>query len=298
MQAEANNITMERLRSYSSVFSRKVFTDIIDYDDYSHVDWLYSTYDEASSFNTYMDYFKALYSVISKSYKCEYVYKNEIINQLLLKKYGTKKTVAFNELRIGNSIVDFAIINGESKAFEVKTEFDSPRRLKKQMDDYKRIFNKCYIVIPSGKAVFYEKMVEPETGIIELIYTRGRLALKEYRPATAQKKIDTDILMKCLRTVEYKNIVNSYFKALPQVPAYRMFDACAELVKNVPVDVLNGLFLGELKKRKNVTSDLAGIPKEIRQMCLCMNLSEKKRDLLINRLNEPLKHRSLCISRI
>ena len=298
MQTEMNNITMERLRSYSSVFSRKVFSDIIDYDDYSHVDWLYSTYDEASSFNTYMDYFRALYSVISKSYKCEYVYKNEIINQLLLKKYGTKKTVVFNELRIGNSIVDLASINGESKAVVVKSEFDSPRRLKKQMDDYKRIFNKCYVVVPSGKALIYEKLVEPETGIIELIYNRGRLNLKEYRPATTQNKIDTHILMKCLRTVEYRNIVSSYFKALPQVPAFRMYDACAELVKDIPVDVLNSLFLGELKKRKNVTSDLVGIPKEIRQMCLCMNLSEKKRDLLINRLNEPLKRRSLCISRI
>lgn len=30
------------------------------------------------------------------------------------------------------------MFNGESKAFEIKTEYDTPRRLDKQMDDYKR----------------------------------------------------------------------------------------------------------------------------------------------------------------
>ena len=117
---------MDRLRSYSSIFSRKVFSSIIDFNDYSHIDWLYSTYDNTLYFNTYMDYLRTVYSIISKSYKCEYVYKNEIINQLLLKKYGTKKTIAFNELKVGNSIVDFAIINGESKAFEIKQNLIHP----------------------------------------------------------------------------------------------------------------------------------------------------------------------------
>lgn len=295
---KTNNITMDRLRSYSSIFSRKVFSSIIDFNDYSHIDWLYSTYDNTLYFNTYMDYLRTVYSIISRSYKCEYVYKNEIINQLLLKKYGTKKTIAFNELKVGNSIVDFAIINGESKAFEIKTEFDSPRRLKKQMSDYRQVFNKCYIVVPSGKCPFYEKLIEPEIGIIELVDTKRRLALKEYRPAIPQNKIDINILMKCLRTEEYRNIVYSYFKSLPKVPAFRMYDACAEIIKNIPVNELNHLFLTELKKRKNIVPKLVDIPKEIRQICLCMNLSEKKRDLLINKLNEPLKHRSICISRI
>lgn len=83
----------ERARSYSSVFTRKVFSDIIDYHDFSHLNWLYTTYDQhQKGIESYSDYLLYLYNYITKFYRCEYVYKNEIINQLLLKTYGTKNT--------------------------------------------------------------------------------------------------------------------------------------------------------------------------------------------------------------
>ena len=81
-----------------------------------------------SLIHIYSDLLKKSYSVISKYYRCEYVYKNELI-KLLLKKYGTRNSVYFNEFRVGNSIADMVMFNGESKAFEIKTEYDTPRRL-------------------------------------------------------------------------------------------------------------------------------------------------------------------------
>lgn len=290
---------LERLRSYSSVFTRKVFFDILVYHDFSHLNWLYETYDHCQTkVESYYEYLLYIYKIITKSYRCEYVYKNEIINQLLLKDYGTKKTIAFNEFRIGNSIVDFAMMNGESKAFEIKTQFDTSRRLSKQMSDYKKVFNKCYIVVASEDVGYYENIVDPTTGIVELIVQRGKIKLKEYRSATNNIEIDSDILMGCLRTQEYKKIILSHDGFLPNVNEYEMYDACKARLKEIPSITLNKLFLNEIKKRKNVTAKLQGVPNELRQICLSLNLSEKERNRLTILLNNPIKKSDLCISRI
>ena len=60
------------------------------------------------------------------------------------------------------------MFNGESKAFEIKTEYDTPRRLDKQMEDYKRFFDKCYLVVPEDRLEEYYNIVEPTTGIITM----------------------------------------------------------------------------------------------------------------------------------
>lgn len=300
MSNVSTHIPIMRWRSYSSAFSRRVFFDILKYGDFSHLNWLYCKYDKESSrpFNSYLEYIKYLYSSISKSYKCEYVFKNEIINQVLLKKYGRENTIAFNEFRVGNSIVDFAIMNGESIAFEIKTDFDSPRRLRKQMNDYKSVFNKSYIVVTSENRAFYENIIEPEVGIIELIIKNGRLALNPYRDAQSRNSIDVSIMMKCLRTSEYENIIKSYFGALPEVEPHQMYVTCSKRMAEIPFNTLNSLFLKEIKKRKSATNCLGTIPKELRQIYLSMNLSNKDQILLMNNLNEPLNIQGICISHI
>ena len=289
----------ERLRSYSSVFTRKVFLDIIDYQDFSHLNWLYETYDRNhEGIESYFDYLLYLYKYMVRFYRCEYVYKNEIINQLLIKAFGTRNTIAFNEFRIGSSIVDFAMMNGESKAFEIETQYDSSRRLSKQLNDYKKIFNKCYIVVASEDICYYETLIDATIGIIELYYERGRIKLNEYRHAIKNSELDREVLMGCLRTQEYKNIVSSFDGCLPNVSDYEMYDACKARIMQIPGLKLNDLFLHELKKRKSATNILMGVPKELRQVCLSLNLSEKERLNLATLLRKPIKKNDLCISRI
>ena len=114
--------------------------DIIRFNDFEHLSWVYNNYDKgAVRAYSYLDYLKLMYRVLVSNYRCEYVYKNEIIKELL-SKYGTKSTAVFNEFKVGNSIADIAFFNGESKAFEIKTDLDTPKRLKKQIAPLARYF--------------------------------------------------------------------------------------------------------------------------------------------------------------
>lgn len=292
-------MTIDRLRSYSSAFSRNVFTSIILYSDFSQLDRLYGMYDYGGELSgTYLDYLSRLYKTLVRSYRCEYVYKNEIINQLLLKKYGTQNTVAFNEFKVGDSIVDFAIMNGESKAFEIKTSLDTPRRLRKQMFDYRKIFNKCYVVVEADKCDYYAEFLDDYTGIVALSYDRGYIRIEEFRPAKMLDAIDATTLMKCLRIVEYENIIRSYFGELPNVASYNMYGACLERMNEMDSFSLNQLFLCEIKKRRSATMRLKNVPKELRQMFLSLNLSHKNEKELIRKLNSKINSNRPCIIHI
>lgn len=290
--ATSTRIDISRLRSYSAAFSRACFEDILQFGDFGHIDWVYKTYD--SNFYgspSYLDYFKCIYNVLAKEYRCEYVYKNEIIGKILprlIKMCGSHKTVAFNEFKVGQSIADIAFFNGESKAFEIKTDLDSPKRLTKQLSDYKKIFDKCYLVIPADKLELYSSIADPTTGIILLTRSHGQIYLKTYQEASKNENIDIDILMKCLRTSEYKQIIQTEFGELPNVPGYMLFDSCREMFNLISTDRLKGLFLDVIKERKNNTDYLIDVPKEFRQACLSLSLSKPNIDKLLGLLNEQI----------
>ncbi|MGM9699021.1 MAG: sce7726 family protein [Prevotella sp.] len=299
MARERKIIDDDRMRSYSSAFSRNVFSAIVSYSDFSQLNWLLRKYDDNFFMeNTYMDYMSYLYKHLIRSYRCEYVFKNEIINQILLKKYGTRNTIAFNEFKVGDSIVDLAMMNGESKAFEIKTPLDSPRRLKKQMRDYKKVFNKCYLVVDADECEYYAEIIDDYVGIVALSFLRGRIRVEEIRPALKRDAIDGLTAMKCLRTCEYENIIRHFYGELPSVPAYKMYEACSDLICKVDSASLNLLFLEEVKRRKSATERLKSFPKELRQMMLSLNLSPTNERLLIEKLNNKINSKSPCITRI
>lgn len=277
------NEELIRLRDFSSAFSRSAFIDVLNFNDYSHFNWLVSKYDILRC-ATYLDLLKKSYSVISKYYRCEYVYKNELI-KLLLKKYGTRNSVYFNEFRVGNSIADMVMFNGESKAFEIKTEYDTSRRLDKQMDDYKRFFDKCYIIVPEDKVDEYRDIVESTTGIIAMSRNNGRIILKEIRHAEQNERFEFEALMSCLRTEEYKNIVLSLGESLEGIAGYDMYKYCYQVISKANPNELRELFLREIKKRKNNTAQLRKYPMSIRQMMLSLNLPQDKANKLLEQLN-------------
>lgn len=290
---------MDRMRSYSSAFSRALFTDIIKYGDCSRLDAIHDRYDgKRKKEKTYFSYLKYLYRQISINYRCEYVYKNELI-ELLIKKYAHSNTVIFNEFRMQKSIVDLAMFNGNSRAFEIKTEYDTTRRLIGQLVDYTRVFQLCYVVIPANMLETYEKDIPPYIGIVLMRESGGVLELDEARPAVENKNIDAGMMMKCLRTKEYENMVIEEFGKLPDVPYYEMYDACEEKLYDMPPDKLHQYFLKEIEKRKNNMCLLKKAPRELRQMYLQLGLSKGQIDILQTYLNNPIKSQlKLCISHI
>lgn len=276
-------------RGLSSMFSRKAFRNLIDYNDVSDFVEVLKYYglDDMLSLSI-SDMFRKIYSILVKEYRCEYIYKNELLNRSILKEYGTKHSVVFNEFKVGKSIADLALFNGESKAFEIKSDLDSTFRLSGQISDYTRLFQKCYVVVPESKLDEYVTSIGPNIGIIALKMVNKHLELIHHREAISNSYIDPKLVMGCLRTKEYKHLIETYFDIMPNVSDFEIFDKCSEMMATIPCQDLQQLFLREIESRKNSYSNIRLVQKELRQMCLSMNFNVKKITLLNQRLQSSL----------
>ncbi len=285
----SNTVENIAIRGLSSIFSRNAFNQLLEHNDSSYMVKLVQYY----GFSDFLDlstsaFLKKIYALLIKNYRCEYVYKNELLNDFILKKYGTKNTIVFNEFKVGRSIADIALFNGESKAFEIKSDLDSSARLFSQMFDYTRLFQKCYIVVPEERVDEYLNSVGENVGVIVLKRVKRHLEMEEIQEAASNDYIDPSLVMGCLRTNEYKHLVKTYFDKLPHVSDFDMFDECSKMVKAIPCQDLHRLFLKEIESRKNSYSNIRFVQKELSQICLSMNLSIKNITLLNQRLQASL----------
>lgn len=277
------------IKGMSLIFSRKAFSQMMEYNDYSYIREVLQYYGFSDMLKlSVMNIFKKSYSYMVKDYRCEYVYKNELLNRVILKEYGTKHSIVFNEFKVGHSIADMALFNGESKAFEIKSDLDSSFRLSKQMLDYTRLFQRSYVVIPEEKVDSYSSSISDSIGIIVMSNVKKHIELSTYRDAAHNEFIDSKLVMGCLRTKEYKHLVSTYFDKLPPVSDFEMFEKCSEMIESIPCHDLQQLFLHEIESRKNSYANICMVQKELRQMCLSMNYNLENINLLNQRLEASI----------
>ncbi|WP_253938870.1 sce7726 family protein [Dickeya dadantii] len=95
---------------------------------------------------TFREFFEILFDSLRENYRNEYVYKSAIVNKIVFGRHSPRTSSSAIELPVNNSIVDVAVFNGYSTAYEIKTEYDTPKRLATQAFDYLDVFDKVYIV--------------------------------------------------------------------------------------------------------------------------------------------------------
>jgi hypothetical protein len=293
MLSEQKTYNNNTYRIASEILSNTTFRKIIREEDYSYF---------TDKINRYPDFFslfqgknngyavKEIYRLLSENYRNEYVYKNTILNSLIQDKKLTKNiSVVLNEFKVGKSIADLVFINGENRVFEIKTELDSPERLKTQILDYQRVFSEIYIVTHwtlKDKYLSFLNQLYPNVGLcildenFNIEYVKNAVLYDDF--------LDSETLFKLLRKHEYCNLLRHEFGFLPSVPNTLFFKECLKLVKMFSLKEFQKLVFKELKKRhlKEMESfvDIRSFS-EIKHICLCLNFSKNEYLSLINFLN-------------
>jgi len=278
------------LRSLSQLFTPTTFSKIVRKNDYLIIDNRLKKHIINTKGLSRIDLIRTIFNKLEKQYKSEYIYKNMLINKLLLGKYSLNTTTVINELKIKNSIADFVLLNGEIRIFEIKTELDSLRKLDKQVKDYKTFANKVFIVTNSKYVNSLLELYQDDTiGIIE--YTTKK-TLKEIKPAIEDNDyLNYEVLFKALRKNEYLELINNYFGFIPDVPNTLIFKECLKLAKTIEVSVFQKLVLKQLKKRKIRHPDLlksTRTPYELKYLCYTLDFNEKEYKTLYEFLNKTI----------
>ncbi|WKV14028.1 sce7726 family protein [Marivirga harenae] len=277
-----------QLRDYSYLFSRSAVKEWMN-GNLSSIDFKIKRYDEnwySKTKKTYIDYLKFVYSVLEKQYQNEYILKNSFLNDWLIKEMGESNSELYSEFRIGSAIADLVMFNGTSRAFEIKTELDSDKRLDSQLNQYRKVFNEIFLIVPVSKIKEYETY-DSSIGIICFdILSPKRFQI--VRSATRTKDIDAEALMHIFHTSEYKEIVTHYYGQLPEVTSFNQFEVCKGLIAKIPQNELNQLFINKMKSRAGNYELSARNYREFNQLSLALRMNMKNRKQLFSILKAPL----------
>ncbi len=283
-----SSYSQNQLRDYSSLFSRSEVKAWMK-SDFGSINYKINRYDgkwKDSQNATYFDYLKYAYSIIEKHYQNEYVLKNSLLNEWLINEIGQSNAKIYSEYRVGNAIADLVMFNGNSKVFEIKTEFDTDYRLPLQLENYRNAFNQIFIVIPESKFHLYLKY-DVNVGLITFSKDQDR-KFKIQREAKTNTVVDTKTIMNILHTQEYKSIVKSYFGILPKMTSFNQYHICYEFLSKIPKHELNNLFICLMKNRGKKNALSKRYFKEFNQLSLALKLTKAERINMIENLKSPL----------
>lgn len=154
--------------------------------------------------DTYKAKLNILYQYLGQHHRNEYWYKNELLNCFVLQHQHIS---AIREYPVGEAITDFIVCNGDDAlVLEIKTELDTLKRLRKQIDNYYQAFDRVALVTVSDKvkAVTKNAIIPPTVGIYEMQCDGQLLNLRKAVPY--KDKLDAHVMFRMLRKNEYEAI--------------------------------------------------------------------------------------------
>lgn len=155
---------------------------------------------------------------LKKAYKYRDIYNYIIMKygktESVIKYYLSKEfiynddEVGLYEFNIGNSRLDFGRINGNSYAYEIKTELDNLNRLENQIIDYEKVFEYIYVVIHEKHLKKIKEIVPKKVGIIAYNFLGEKVIFNKISEATKNSSYKKQSQLELLNNVDLKYIFN------------------------------------------------------------------------------------------
>ncbi|HFF9490162.1 sce7726 family protein [Serratia marcescens] len=239
--------------------------------------------------------FELAFRKLSLDYKTEYFFKNAIANKLYIRRHAEKNVTMLSEFRVGNNKADCVIVNGNSTCYEIKTKFDSLKRLPDQLSSYSKIFDKVYVVCDQTHINNVLLHAPDEVGVIEFT-EKG--ALKEVKRAIVNThEIDREILISSLRKPEYVLIAEKLTNKPLESSNMSIYADCLNIFNQASSEELRKLFKYALKThRKTDFGFVNKLPPSLTNMAISFKLTRSKRLALGNILTQSIHKDEICTS--
>jgi len=232
------------------------------------------------------------YKELLNSYRNEYVYKHAIAENIIRGKHRLSPKCHFDtEFRVYDSIADVVIANGTTTVYEIKTEYDSFDRLENQINDYAKVFEYIYIVVPESKLLNVLSKIPEFVGVMTL--TDGYTLRTEKKAISNINNIEPSVVFSCLRREEFINIIKQNFNELPFVRPVELKAECKKLFLTLPKVKAHKAFLNALKSRSLQSGGIKMIekgPSSLTSIFLTAKLSTKQVGCLVKVLGGGNKH--------
>jgi hypothetical protein len=280
-----NQPNINRLRDYASLFSRQVASEVLS-GNLDKINKKVERYDPVwgSSNKTYYAYLRKVYHCLHENYRNEYILKNELLNDWLRDHIGSSDSEIYSEFKVGTAKADLVMFNGSARAFEIKSEYDSPARLNNQLSNYTKAFHEVYVVVPEVHLKKYTSGVDDSVGLIS--FRDG--GFKKERESKIRKRLCRKTVMTLLHCKEYKQLVEDYYGSLPPMTSFTQYDVCFERIMDIDENRFTALYLSFLKNRTSRPKLSTRYHAEFNQLILAMNWNEKQMRTYFDHLKMPI----------
>lgn len=223
------------------------------------------------------DIFTEIYALLMKSYRCEYVYKNSLALRWLTESSHFGQSFVTDEFRVGKNRVDLAIFADFTRAYEIKSEYDSTLRLPSQTTEYAKVFDRVYVVTSDRLKGKFTTDLPQNIGIITL-NERGEF-LKARESKSHAQQTNLSVAFDCLRRSEMVAIVESITKSLIDVPTSLIYAECKSKFRRLlPFDAQR-LIAEQIRNRRYSTASeelLRVVPEALKHAALTIRASNSE----------------------
>lgn len=229
---------------------------------------------------TIQEVYDESYKLLCKYYPNEYVLKNTIANKILLGRYSMKTASMLSELRVGSNKADCVIINGVSTCYEIKTKYDSLKRLSDQLSTYSKAFDHTYVVIHDSHLdeIMSMYLENPIFGVI--VFTE-RNSLSEKIVAPKSEFFNSEIMFHTLRKEEYTDIIREITGKELSCSSVELFEKCKDVFCSLKQEEANKEFKRVLKEyRRNDHLFVGRLPKSMKNLGISFKISERNKSII------------------
>ena len=231
-------------------------------------------------------FFDWIYNILFKSYRNEYIFKNVIAKKILLGKHSLNTSHMLTEFRVGKCKADVVIINGTSTVYEIKSAFDSFKRLEMQIKSYLEMFDFINVITSSSQAEGLKSILPDSVGILILTDKNTISTIRESK--SNKNNINPDILFNSLRKSEYIKVIKEFYGIVPDVPNTLIYSECKKLFYRISPDIAHNLTIKNLAERTDsemLKKMIDKIPSSLFAYLMSIASDKKKMQAIIPRFS-------------
>lgn len=221
--------------------------------------------------------------------RAEYIYRAALTHNILLGCHSLNTASMLTEFRTGSSKADLVILNGTATVYEIKSDRDSLTRLASQLENYRKVFAKIYVIAGNDHIQEVLEHTQDNIGVLSLVrwnrISTVREAVENYDfvcPVT---------IFESLRVTEARAILESVGVPVPELPNTMLRSAMRDCFSRLDSVEVHREMVRVLKRTRNLASLnslVDRLPASLQPAALSVQVRYMDHQRLVQAVNTPL----------
>lgn len=222
----------------------------------------------------------------AKDHRHEYIYKAALTQRILLGTHSLQTASMLTEFRVGKCKADIVILNGTATAYEIKSERDSLARLERQVEAYRNVFAKVYVIAGENHIDSVYAEIDRDVGVLVLT---GRQNISTVREAMHRPERTSALaIFDSIQLREAVLILRMLGAAVPDAPNTKLYAAVRDEFAKLDSVRTHEAMVAVLKKTRHLqplANLLNHLPESLHTAALSIPLRIADRERLLRAVN-------------